>query len=60
MTTSKGEARSSLALAIARITTKQQERAQELARRMKELEEHPRARRRTWRETKNEILGRHE
>jgi hypothetical protein len=37
------------------------ERAEELARRTKALEERPRhARRRTWGETKTEILGHHE
>jgi hypothetical protein len=58
MSTSNDEAPSSLVLAIERITTKRQAWAQELARRTKALEDRPRrARRRTWRETKFEILG---
>ena len=61
MSTSNAAEPSSLALAIERITMKRQALAQELARRTKALEERPRhARRRTWRETKFEILGRPE
>ena len=61
MSISYAAAPSSLAHAIERIQIKQQALAQELARRTKALEERPlRSRRRTWRETKNEILGPHE
>jgi hypothetical protein len=60
MSISYAAAPSSLARAIERMTTKQEALAQELARRTKALEERPlRRRRRTWRETKTEILGRH-
>jgi hypothetical protein len=61
MSTSNAAAPSSLVHAIERIAKKQQARAQELTRRMKAVEERPlRSRRRTWAETKIEILGRHE
>lgn len=61
MSTSNAAAPSSLARAIERLTMKQQARAQELARRTKALEQQQqRGRRRTWRETKSEILGPHE
>jgi hypothetical protein len=58
MSTSSAAAPSSLAQAIERMTVKQHARAQELARRTKALEqESTRGRRRTWRETRSEILG---
>lgn len=61
MSTSNDASPSSLALAIATITTKQRAVAEELARRTQALERRtPRARARTWRQTKSEILGHHE
>jgi hypothetical protein len=61
MNTSNAAAPSSLARAIVRLTTKQRELAQELARRTSALAEHRlRRRHRTWRVTKAEILGHHE
>jgi hypothetical protein len=61
LNTSNAASPSSLARAIERMTTKRRERAEELARRTKALEERPhQARRRTWGETKTEILGHHE
>jgi hypothetical protein len=61
MNTSNDAAPSSLALAVERMTTKQRAWAEELARRTRALEQRaPGGRRRTWRDTKTEILGHHE
>lgn len=51
---------SSLSRRLERMTIKQRARAQELARRTKAVAEQPPSRPRTWRETRIEILGRHE
>lgn len=60
MNTSSEGAPSSLMRTIERMTMRQRARAQEIARRTKALEEEPPSRQRMWRETKIEILGRHE
>lgn len=60
MNTSNEGAPSSLVRTLERMATRQRARSEELARRTKQLEEQPPLRRRTWRETKTEILGRRE